>query len=161
MSISRIVPPLDYLKEASRASLQSFELARLNHAANLRREIGVLIDQWIKETSEAMLARWMLDQRNAPGESRLPGLDNFQTILQDIPEPLPESPTIAAEIVPAPRDSAIRAVRQEKGLPAKLNEADQPPPDNSQPHFMRSPRRISVLPLPIPQVTTPANRIFK
>ena len=63
MSITRIVPPIDYLHTASRSSLQSFELARLNHAANLRREIAALIDQWIQETSEATLARWMLDRR--------------------------------------------------------------------------------------------------
>jgi hypothetical protein len=61
MTISRVPPPLDYLQAASRASLQSFELTRLNHAANLRTEIAALIDQWIQETSEAMLARWMLD----------------------------------------------------------------------------------------------------
>src|ERR1700692_3994803 len=59
MSISRLVPPLDYLRAASRASLQSFELARLNHAANLRREIAALIDQWIQETSAAPLVRWL------------------------------------------------------------------------------------------------------
>ena len=59
--MTRFSPPLDYLQAASRASLQNFELTRLNHAANLRQEIAVLIDQWIQETSEAMLARWMLD----------------------------------------------------------------------------------------------------
>ena len=65
MTISRFTPPLDYLQAASRASLQSFELTRLNHAANLRNEIAALIDQWIQETSEAMLARWMLDHHNS------------------------------------------------------------------------------------------------
>jgi hypothetical protein len=67
MTISRFTPPLDYLQAASRASLQSFELTRLNHAANLRQEIATLIDQWIQETSEAMLARWMLDQHMSSG----------------------------------------------------------------------------------------------
>jgi len=43
------------------SSLQSFDLAQLNHAANLRREITVLIDQCLEETAEAMLARWMLE----------------------------------------------------------------------------------------------------
>src|SRR6185312_12655269 len=57
----RMVPSLEYLYTASRSSLQSFELAHLNHAANLRREIAVLMDQWIEETAEAMLARCMLD----------------------------------------------------------------------------------------------------
>jgi hypothetical protein len=47
---------------ASRASLQSFELTRINHAANLRQEIADLIDQRIQETSESMLARWMVDR---------------------------------------------------------------------------------------------------
>jgi hypothetical protein len=65
MTTSRFTPPLDYLQAASRASLQSFELTRLNHAANLRQEIAALIDQWIQETSEAMLARWMLDHHKA------------------------------------------------------------------------------------------------
>jgi len=61
MPFSRLEPPLEYLHAASRASLQSFELTRLNHAANLRSEIGALIDQWLEETAEAMLARWMLE----------------------------------------------------------------------------------------------------
>jgi hypothetical protein len=65
MSISRFVPPLDYLRAASRASLQSFELSRLNHASNLRREIAALIDQWVEETCEATLARWMLDHHKS------------------------------------------------------------------------------------------------
>jgi len=55
MPFSRLEPPLEYLHAASRASLQSFELTRLNHAANLRSEIGALIDQWLEETAEAML----------------------------------------------------------------------------------------------------------
>ncbi len=65
MTMSRFTPPLDYLQAASRSSLQSFELARLNHAANLRNEIAALIDQWIQESCEAMLARWMLDHHQS------------------------------------------------------------------------------------------------
>jgi hypothetical protein len=37
-------PPWNFLLSASRASLQSFELTRLSHAANLRKEIGALLD---------------------------------------------------------------------------------------------------------------------
>jgi hypothetical protein len=55
--------PLDYLQTASNASLESYELSRLNHAANLRREIAALIDQWIDETVEARLARCVLEER--------------------------------------------------------------------------------------------------
>ena len=102
MAISRIVPPIDYLKEASRASLQSFELTRLNHAANLRREIGVLMDQWITETSEAMLARWMLDQRMSPHAPQ-PTPDIFQTFFENAPtDPSSNAQSVTDEIVPAP-----------------------------------------------------------
>jgi len=56
-------PPWEFLLSASRNSLQSFELSRLAHAANLRKEISALIDQWMEENAAAMLARWLLEQR--------------------------------------------------------------------------------------------------
>ncbi|MGB2669253.1 MAG: hypothetical protein WA829_17925 [Candidatus Acidiferrum sp.] len=83
-------PPWEFLLSASRNSLQSFELSRLAHAANLRKEIGALLDQWMEENTAAMLARWLLDQRErsarlpealSAGESRHNGAqsvsDNF------------------------------------------------------------------------------------
>jgi hypothetical protein len=55
VSKPRLVPPLDHLRTASRASLQSFELGRLNHAANLRREISALIDQdWEESRNQSL-----------------------------------------------------------------------------------------------------------
>lgn len=62
--------PLDYLHSASTSSLESYELSRLNHAANLRREISVLLDQWIDETVQARLARWMIADRSTRRVSR-------------------------------------------------------------------------------------------
>ena len=59
-------PPWEFLLSASRNSLQSYELSRLSHAANLRKEIGALLDQWIEENSSAMLARWLMQQRERP-----------------------------------------------------------------------------------------------
>src|SRR5260370_7150465 len=56
-------PPWEFPWSASRNSLQSFELSRLSHAANLRKEIAALLDEWIEENSAAMLARWLLEQR--------------------------------------------------------------------------------------------------
>jgi hypothetical protein len=38
-------PPWEFLLSASRTSLQSYEFTRLSHAANLRKEIGTLLDQ--------------------------------------------------------------------------------------------------------------------
>lgn len=45
---------------AARNSLQSFELSRLSHASNLRKEIAALEDQWLEENAVAMLARLLL-----------------------------------------------------------------------------------------------------
>ncbi len=53
--------PWEYLCQASQPSLQSFELTRLNHASNLRKEIAALVDEWMEETAAAMLARWLLE----------------------------------------------------------------------------------------------------
>jgi hypothetical protein len=55
-------PPWNFLLSASRTSLQSFELTRLSHAANLRKEMGALLDQWLDENTCAMLARWLLEK---------------------------------------------------------------------------------------------------
>jgi hypothetical protein len=102
MSVSRFVPPLDYLHTASRSSLQSFELARLNHAANLRREISVLMDQWIEETSEAMLARWMLENHSRLHQPspRAPELLGVQE--DSAADPFPNHPALRAPARPAP-----------------------------------------------------------
>jgi hypothetical protein len=59
-------PPWEFLLSASRNSLQSYELSRLSHAANLRKEIGALLDQWMEENSSALLARWLMEQREHP-----------------------------------------------------------------------------------------------
>src|SRR6516225_2295306 len=59
-------PPWEFLLSASRNSLQSFELSRLSHAANLRKEIGALLDQWMEENAYAMLARLLIQERKRP-----------------------------------------------------------------------------------------------
>jgi hypothetical protein len=56
-------PPWEFLLSASRTTLQSYELSRLNHAANLHKEITQLLDVWLEENSNAMLARLLLEQR--------------------------------------------------------------------------------------------------
>lgn len=65
-------PPWEFLLTASRNSLQSFELSRLAHAANLRKEIAALLDQWMEENAAAMLARWLMEQRER--SARVPDL---------------------------------------------------------------------------------------
>ncbi|MCU1239921.1 MAG: hypothetical protein JWO71_647 [Candidatus Acidoferrum typicum] len=62
----RTQPPWEFLLSASRNSLQSYELSRLGHAANLRKEITQLLDSWLEENTAAMLARWLMQQRETP-----------------------------------------------------------------------------------------------
>ena len=63
---SKMQPPWEFLLTASRNSLQSFELSRLSHAANLRKEIGALLDEWLDENACAMLARWLIEKHERP-----------------------------------------------------------------------------------------------
>ena len=72
MASRRMIPPWDFLHEASKPSLESFELSRLNHAANLRKEIAALLEQWIEETAEAFLARWVREDRKVPPQPDQP-----------------------------------------------------------------------------------------
>ncbi|HEY2645886.1 MAG TPA: hypothetical protein VGI34_02880 [Candidatus Acidoferrales bacterium] len=102
MTITRFTPPLDYMQAASRASLQSFELTRLNHAANLRNEIAALIDQWIQETSEARLARWMLDHHNSLQSPSISQSEIVRTPVDPIEALFPQSTPLISDIVPAP-----------------------------------------------------------
>ena len=63
MSTYKAEPPWEFLLSASRNSLQSYELSRLSHAANLRKEIMQLLDSWLEENSAAMLARLLMQER--------------------------------------------------------------------------------------------------
>ncbi len=98
MAITRIVPPIDFLHTASVSSLQSFELTRLNHAANLRREISALIDQWIQETCEALLARWMLEHHNSLHSQTVTPSELLRTIQQPSADPFPDIPQASTDI---------------------------------------------------------------
>ncbi len=68
--------PWEFLLTASRNSLQSYELTRLSHAANLRKEIGALMDQWLEENSSAAVARWLIAQRECPADNANAPRDN-------------------------------------------------------------------------------------
>lgn len=87
MSSYKTQPPWEFLLSASRNSLQSYELSRLGHAANLRKEISALIDQWMEETSAALLARWLMEHR----ERELPVADAVSAAGQ----PPEEAPTVS------------------------------------------------------------------
>ena len=66
MASHRVTPAWEFLHHASTPSLESFELSRLNHGANLRKEVAALLEQWIEEMAEAMMARWIREHQNLP-----------------------------------------------------------------------------------------------
>jgi len=108
MATRHVTPPWDYLREASSSSLESFELSRLNHAANLRKEIAALLDQWIEEAAEALLARWLRENHRSRQEPSQP-LD----ILPEICGPtvtVPPAEPIAVR--PGQHEHAIRPPRR-------------------------------------------------
>lgn len=56
-------PMLEYLASCSSASLESFELARLNDKANLRKQMIEVLDQWVEVDVQARVANWILARR--------------------------------------------------------------------------------------------------
>jgi hypothetical protein len=58
----------EFLLGSSKSTLQAFEQSRLNFAANVRKEIGHLLDTWVDESSSALLARWLIE-RNLAAEA--------------------------------------------------------------------------------------------
>ena len=52
-------PPLEYLLKCSQISLESYELSRLNKAANLRRELLDIAEDWIREEVCVRVAAWL------------------------------------------------------------------------------------------------------
>src|SRR5215475_13443356 len=58
-----VLPPWEFLLSASRNTLQSYELSRLAHASNLKKEAVPLLEQWVEEVASAMMARWLLEHQ--------------------------------------------------------------------------------------------------
>jgi len=104
MATRRTTPPWDFLHEASNPSLESFELSRLNHTANLRKEIAVLLEQWIAEAAEALLARWVREDRKLPAQ---PG-ESVRVLPQT---ELPFSPRESIAVRPRQAERRLRSSR--------------------------------------------------
>jgi len=54
---------VEYLQQTSDAGLESFQLARLDRTANLRKELTQMVTEMVDSEVEARLARWLLDRR--------------------------------------------------------------------------------------------------
>lgn len=55
--------PFRFLLDSSNNVIGEYELSRLNHAANLRKEIRTNFEQAVDDLAEARFARWLLDNR--------------------------------------------------------------------------------------------------
>jgi len=68
-------PPMEYMAQASTMSLESMELARLNQAANLRKQFHDILRELIDMEVDARLARALLEWRRSqePKATPLPG----------------------------------------------------------------------------------------
>lgn len=69
-------PMLEYLASCSTTSLQSFQLARLNERANLRKELIDVVDELIEVDIQSRIAEWILvyrqEQAALPRRARRP-----------------------------------------------------------------------------------------
>ena len=76
-----VLPTLEFLLDASDKSLQDLELSALNRASNLGKGIKEEMFAWAEQYAAAMLARWMLENREgilaaARREVSLPPIDS-------------------------------------------------------------------------------------
>jgi len=64
--------PLKYLCTSSTPSLESFELARLNAIANLRKELCEVLGEWVEAEIQSRLARKLLQRAESEGIALAP-----------------------------------------------------------------------------------------
>lgn len=79
-------PPLEYLITCSEPGLESFELSRMNQAANLRKQLRQIVEQWIESEVDARVARCMLECKRGQVADRsepmaeVPGFSLFEQL---------------------------------------------------------------------------------
>ncbi len=91
-------PPMDYLANCSKASLESLELSRLNVAANLRKQFHQILNELIDSEVDARLARTILEWRRAA----------HHAVEQDASVPaLPLEESVVSSLLPVSRQLSI------------------------------------------------------
>jgi hypothetical protein len=112
---------LEYLVACSETSLESFRIARMNEAANLRRQVRVLVDQWIEAEVDAGISRWMLECRS--------GRAAFSALRMDHPFADKFLERIAMSLLPGRVEVSAAARLQGRLLiaPAKAGPVREPP----------------------------------
>ncbi len=111
---------LDYLARCSQTSLESFQLARLNDLANLRRQMIDVIDEWVETDIQARISEWILLRKRHQATLRSPQsvrrIRSKQVPLPLTPAP-DESSTQFPEIASHPLISILRDAVCDDPLP--------------------------------------------
>ena len=97
----------EFLLASSKSTLQAFEMSRLNFAANVRKEIMQLLDTWVSESSNALLARYLIERNLAADANALSAKP--ESSLNELSEQRPH-PSRASQSAPKPHmRTALRA----------------------------------------------------
>lgn len=91
--------PVNFLLTCSETTLASFQLACMNQAANLRKEITVLVERMVDELAKASLATWF---RSAAREMLKRALDNPEDALEWARERIRNDGRKSQELLPLP-----------------------------------------------------------
>lgn len=120
---------LDYLATCSKTSLESFELARLNDLANLRKQMIDIVNEWVEADIQARIAEWVLiHRRQQAALRRLPQNARRGRVLRVKNATLPlfadestgDSPTDFPSLAPNPVLPVLRdAVLDEPARPLR------------------------------------------
>jgi len=89
-----------YLLDCSQMSLEDFELARLDRAASLRKQLRDIAEEWIEAEVEAQLARWVHENRGRSA-ARTVKFRERKDELEGRPRAFPSAPRIAKPNRPA------------------------------------------------------------
>lgn len=106
--------PFQYLLECSPMSLEDFELARLDRAANLRRQLRDIVEEWIDAEVEARLSHWVRENRRDSGQDA------------SMPEHTPGAPNSKLALLPGSADTDVMGVSSTKSVhlrPGRLKRA--------------------------------------
>lgn len=113
---------LDYLARCSQTSLESFELARLNDLANLRKQMIDVIDEWVEADIQARIAEWILLRRRRQAALRTSPQSVRRIRSKQIPLPLATAPDDSSARFPTlashPVISVLRDAVCDDPLPA-------------------------------------------
>ncbi|HLJ40081.1 MAG TPA: hypothetical protein VKT50_01220 [Candidatus Acidoferrales bacterium] len=112
---------LDYLARCSQTSLESFQLARLNDLANLRKQMIDVIDEWVETDIQARISEWILLRKRHQATLRSPQsvrrIRSKQVPLPLVPSP-DESSTQFPDLASHPLISVLRDAVCDDPLPA-------------------------------------------